>query len=336
MFKILFNTILGIILIYIWSRFVDIPQIISNLSKVNLVYLGPVIFFMLLSPLLRAVRLKIFLSEITKIKLLDLIFLNGAAMMLNFFIPIRAGEIVKGVYLNTHYKLPLGKSVIWIFIDRFVDFLAVLFLSVVLFFIIPMIDPSITFTPKGQASLIMVITIILTTALFLTYLTVYQASLAGKLFNFLRHLLIEKHIKIYFDKFSSFILDSFSILNRHPKDLSLMVGITVLAYAADAAIWYFSFIALQANQSFLKMYLGQLLSALTYLVPAAPGYVGSAEASGLLILSGVFGINPDLASAMTVLFHISSAIFVLFFGLVSVYSLKMNIGTLVKVLRKKN
>lgn len=327
MFKILFNTILGLILIFAWSRFVDLQQIFSILSQVNLSLLGPVILFMFLSPVIRALRLQIFFAEIKKIRLLDLIFLNGAAQMLNFFIPIRAGEFVKGIYLNTNYNLPLGKSVIWIFMDRFVDFLAVLVVSAILFFIVPT-ALNITF--------IMIIIIILLVALFLTYLMVFKASFARILFNFLRHFLIVNSIKIYFDKFSNFILESFSVLNRHPKDLSIMIGITVLAYAADAAIWYFTFIALGSPQEYLKMYLGQALSALTYLIPAAPGYVGSAEASGLLILSGIFGIPPNLASAMTVLFHITSAIFVLIFGLISIYNLKIEVGTLLKRVLKRS
>ena len=130
MLKILLNTVLGLVLIYVWSRFVDLGQISSTLSKVSLIYLGPIFLFMLLSPIIRALRLKIFLSKVKKISLKDLIFLNGVAMMLNFFIPIRAGEIAKGVYLNNRYQLNLGKSVIWIFLDRFVDFLAVLLLII--------------------------------------------------------------------------------------------------------------------------------------------------------------------------------------------------------------
>ncbi|MCR4305465.1 MAG: flippase-like domain-containing protein, partial [Candidatus Daviesbacteria bacterium] len=183
---------------------------------------------------------------------------------------------------------------------------------------------------------IIIITIILSFALLLTYLIVYQSKFSKKLLIFLRPLLIINSIKIYFDKVTSFILESFAILKRHPKDLSLMFGLTILGYAADAAIWYFAFMALGVNQSYLMMYLGQLLSALTYLVPAAPGYVGSAEASGLLILSGVFGIAPNLASAMIVLFHISSAIFVLIFGLISIYSLKIKVGVLLKKLLKRS
>src|SRR3990172_5656850 len=40
MLKILFNTILGIILIFIWSRFVDLEATVSNLLKVNLYFLA--------------------------------------------------------------------------------------------------------------------------------------------------------------------------------------------------------------------------------------------------------------------------------------------------------
>lgn len=328
MVKILLNTLLGIVLIFIWSRFVDLNQIMTTISRVNLLYLVPVFFFMLLSPVIRAIRLKIFLAEIKKVRLLDLIYLNGAAMVLNFFIPIRAGEVVKGVYLNNKYGLPLGKSVVWIFIDRFVDFLAVLLLAAVLLFNVPTKLPH---TVEVTLFLVFVI------ALGATYLAVFRLDFSKKLSAFLKSILIERHIKLYFDKLSTFVLESFAILDRHPKDLAAMTVITVLAYAADAAIWYFTFAALGFNQDFFKMYLGQLLSALTYLIPAAPGYVGSAEASGLLIFSGIFGIAPNLASAMTVLFHIISAVFVLIFGLISLYALKIDLGMVFKkVFKKKN
>lgn len=326
MLKIFFNTGLGLILILIWLKFVNLPEIISILSTINLFYLIPVFLFMLLSPIIRALRLKIFLSEIKKIALGDLIFLNGVAMMLNFFIPIRAGEIAKGVYLNTQYNLNLGRSIIWIFIDRFVDFLVVLFLTAIFLLIVP---------TSLSKTFIIVITVILTFVLIITYLAIFQSKIIQKLINFLRSLLIEKHIKIYFDKFTIFILNAFSILNRHPKDLILMVLITIVAYAVDGMIWYFTFISLGFHQDFLKMYLGQLLSALTYLIPAAPGYVGSAEAAGLLILSGVFGIKANLASAMTVLFHILSAIFVVIFGLISVFNLKLDLGLILRKALKR-
>ncbi len=321
MIKILLNTLLGIILIVIWSRFVDLGEIFQTISKVNIFYLIPVFLFMLLSPIIRALRLKIFLSEIKKIALLDLIFLNGVGMILNFFIPIRAGELAKGIYLNTHYKLDFKKSIIWIFLDRFVDLLVILVMAPLLLGFIK---------NKLPTDFINILIFISIFSLSLTYLAIFQQSFTKIIVGFLKHIFIFSKIKVYFERFSHFILESFSILKRDPKDLFLLSLITVLAYAVDGFIWYFLFIALGSPQEFLKMYLGQLLSALTYLIPAPPGYIGSAEAYGLLILSGFFGINNNLASAMIVLFHILSAVFVLIFGLVSIFNLKIDLRLILK------
>lgn len=327
MVKIFVNTLIGVILIFIWSKFVDLGQIWQTISKVNITSLLPVFLFLFLSPALRALRLKILLSEIKKISLKDLIFLNGAALLLNFLIPIRAGELAKGIYLNTRYGLNLGKSIIWIFIDRFVDFLVILMISAILFFLVPT-SLSITF--------IIIITIILSLGLILTFLAVYKPEFAKKLVNFLRSILVLNIIKIYFEKVTHFILDSFIILRKHPKDLFLIVLISVLSYVADAAVWYFTFIALDKPQPFITMFLGQTLSALTYLIPAAPGYIGSAEASGLLILSAVFGLETNLASAMIVLFHIITLLFIIIFGLISVFSLKIDLGLILNKALKRN
>lgn len=326
--KILVNTIIGLVLILIWLHFVNIKEILTQISKVSLSGLIPVFFFMFLSPFLRALRLKIFLSKIQKINLKDLFFLNGAAMVLNFFIPIRIGEVVKGVFLNTNYGVNLGKAVIWIFLDRFVDFLVVLLSTAILLLVIP--------TSVSQ-SIVVTMVVIFAVALFCTYFAIFRAGFAKKIVSFIKHIFILNSIKIYFERLSLFILDSFSILRREHKELTILGILTVLAYGADAAIWYFTFIALGSPQSFIKMYLGQMFSALTYLIPAAPGYVGSAEASGLLILSGIFGIGNNLASAMIVLFHILSALFVIIFGLVSIFSLKLDLGAVFrKAFRKGN
>lgn len=321
MVKILLNILIGIILIVIWLHFVNLPQIITTLGGASFIYLIPIFFCMFFSSSLRALRLKIFLTEVKKVKLKDLIFLNGVSMCLNFFIPIRAGEVAKGVYLNTHYDLNLGKSIIWVFIDRFVDFLVVLLSASLLLSFVPNRLP-----PNFVVTLTLIFLIVLT----MSYLAIFKLRFFKKIISFLRLLLIDKNIKIYFDRFTDFILEAFSILDRHPKDLSLMVVITIAAYISDAAIWYFGFMALGFAQDYLKMYLVQLLSALIYLIPAAPGYIGSAEASGLLILSGIFGIPANLASAATVLFHIAAAIFIIIYGLFSIFILKIDLKLIFK------
>ena len=176
MLKILFNGLLGVVLVFIWSRFVNLTEIFQTISHVNPLNLLPIFVALFLSPLIRSIRLQIFLSEIKKIKLWDLVMLNGAAQMLNFLIPIRAGEVAKGVYLNSKYGLNLGKAIIWVFMDRFVDFLVVLLLASLFVSIIP------TNLPSGFSTTALMIFIL---TLIGTYLVVFQNNLSRKIASFL-------------------------------------------------------------------------------------------------------------------------------------------------------
>jgi uncharacterized membrane protein YbhN (UPF0104 family) len=78
---------------------------------------------------------------------------------------------------------------------------------------------------------------------------------------------------------------------------------------------------------------GNALAALTFLVPSAPGYVGSAEASGLAVFGGVLGVDANIASAAIILFHVLTLIMLLFWGFVGIYLLKFDLGLVWKKLR---
>ncbi|QQG43115.1 MAG: flippase-like domain-containing protein [Candidatus Daviesbacteria bacterium] len=326
LWRIAVNTLIGLFLIWIWLKFVNLGEIGQILSKIELQYLGLIFLMMFLSPAIRAVRLKFFLKPVKNLPIKDLIFLNGFATLLNFVIPLRAGEIAKGVYLQQNYDLPLGKAVIWIFLDRFIDFLVILFLISIFSFKI------ITNLPDN---FIFISSLLFIGTLTLTYLFIYKSGFLRKIFQFLSYLLIVGIIKIYFERFLNFLIETFTLLKRKPGEMLLFIFLSVLAYGVDGAIWYYSFLSLGSLQNFGQMYFGQLLSALTYLIPAAPMYVGSAEASGLLILSGILGIKPSLASAMIILLHLLTAVFVIIFGLVSLYLLKLDLGLILKKALKR-
>ncbi len=165
-------------------------------------------------------------------------------------------------------------------------------------------------------------------------MTSYSAF-SRRLFSFIEQLLIFNNLKKYFKKTYEFFLDTTSILQQPILKCGQILLITVVSYLSDALVWYFAFQALNQPVAIISMYLGQTLSALTYLIPAAPGYVGSAEASGLLILSGVLGFDSNLSSAMIVLFHVSVLIAILIYGVISIYGLKIDLSVLLKKALKK-
>lgn len=324
--KIGINTAIGAVLIVVWLQFVNIQNIFETIVSVNIFDLLPVFLFFFLSPSIRALRLKILLDPVKRISLKDLVFLNQAAALLNFLIPIRAGEIAKGIYLNTKYQVPLSNALIWVLLDRFIDFLAVLALASVLLLLIPTNIPN---------NFVIFLSLGFLLGAILAYLITYKQNVAVRVFNFFKPVLVFNFAKAGTERLFLFFLDSFVILRRGPRNMALLFAISAFSYLSDGLVWYFIFKALGAPQELTKMYLGQLLSALTYIIPAAPGYVGSAEASGLLIFSAVLGLPVDLASSMIVLFHMLTAIAIIIYGIISIYALKMDVsGILKKVFRK--
>lgn len=319
--KIAINSFVGFLAIVLWLHFVDLSDIMLRLSQANFIYLVPASISLGLSLALRTYKLKFFLSPIKKIRFFDLLALNGVAGMLNFLIPIRAGEITKGFYLSKTYSMHLSKTVVWVLVDRFIDFLYVLIIAPVILFFIPNTVPfTAVITSIALAAALLV----------LTYIMVYQIGLSNMLFKLCTQLLIFGLLQKYFESIYKYFLDTFSVLKRSFYDWVVLIALTTLAFLFDGFAYYFIFLSINSNQSILNMFLGQLLSAITYIIPAAPGYVGSAEASILLVFSGILGIDTTTTSAMSLLFHSLILVFLIACGVIGIYFLNLDLRAIFK------
>lgn len=326
LFRIAINTAIGVILIFLWSRFVNLDQILKILQTTNPKFIVSFIFFFGLAGALRGVRFKFLLHKYHRIPYKDMVMLTYLAQSLSFMIPLRIGELSKSVYLASQFDLPLGRAVVWVFIDRFLDFLMIIATIAILLQFIPTILPT-KFLP------IILIVLVLFAISFIV--AIVNGRLLKRAMVFLSHSLIFPPIKRWFVTFTHIIIDGFEILRRDPKELVGLLVFTLFILLIDGIIWWSAFAALGLNLGIFKSMLGNGLSALTFLIPSAPGYVGSAEASGLAVFGGVLGLNANLASAATVLMHIIITVCLLVFGLISLYLLKFDLGGVWKKLRNK-
>lgn len=325
--RILINTAIGIVLIYFWLKLVNIDEVLHALESFNPLLLIPAASVMFLASLLKAVRFKILLLKAVDIPVLRIINLTFLSQLLSFTIPIRLGELTKGVYLSTEYKLHFGKAVVWVFLDRFLDFWAVLGLSLLLLLIVPTTLPSAVavtlFLGAGAAS-VLVVLIVLKPAYF---------HHLAKVFS---HLLVISALKEKFLKLAFFMIDCFSLLSGSAKRNFVILLLTVTATFLEGLSWYIVLSAFIPDLSVLKVWLGSMLNALTFIIPAAPGYVGSAEAAGLAVFSFGLGLNEVLVSASTIIIHAISLVFILTVGIIGLYGLKFDLGLVWTKLRVKN
>lgn len=322
--RILANTFLGAILVLIWTRFVNIEEIFRILQRVEIRFALLFFAFFIISGLLRALRLKLLLGKF-KLPFKDVLMLNLLCQFLSFMIPIRAGEIAKSAYLTSQFDLPLGKSLIWVFVDRFFDFWAVLLVIAVL---LPFM---VTGLPESSVKIIPVLFLGLTVVFVLA---VVSESFFKSVTNRLARYLVFDKFRNIFIRITHTVVEGVGVLRRPAKETGVLLGLTLLATLSDAAIWMTVFMSLGVNIGAAKALLGTALTALTFLVPAAPGYVGSAEAAGLAVFSGALGVEPNLASAVVVFFHILTVLVILVGGIASLYLLKFDLNLVWKKLRR--
>lgn len=324
--RILFNSALGIVLIFLWTKFVNLETTVQILKGVQVQYGLIFILFFALSGTLRAFRLKLLLKNY-HIPFKDIVMLNFVSQFLSFFIPIRAGEIAKSVYFTSQFSLPLGKTITWVFIDRTLDFTCMLALLVIF------LPITITNLPSNFVYLIMIILIIF--ILFLT-ISVKNENFLKKITVFLSSFLVVGTIKKWFVSFTHTIIEGAGILRRHPLEIIPLILLTIVALAFDSFAWILIFTSFNFSININQSVLGNSLLAFTFLIPSAPGYVGSAEAAGLAIFSGILGLGNNLVSAGTVLFHILTAVAILILGTTSLYFLKFDLNLVWKKIRKES
>lgn len=304
------NSAIGLGLILLWSRFINLSETLQALKTVRPSFLLSCFVFYGLSGLLRSLRLKIFLKKFN-FPYKDLVFLNYLSQFLSFTIPIRAGEIAKGVYLSSGGKMPFTQGLLFSFLDRFIDFWVNVLALTLLFLVIPV---------GIAANVRLGLVAILVGFSLATLLIMSSQKLAKKLIPF---------------KFAHSIIEGFDIFRRDPGELLLMLLLSILAAISDALIFYFVLISLGINIGVLRTLITNLLFALTFLIPAAPGYVGNVEAGAVAILSGVMGVQTNLASAAALVFHILNLVMVPIYGVASLYLLKFDLKSVWSKLKRQ-
>lgn len=321
------NTLIGAVLIYFWLKLVNIEEVLHALESFNPLNLIPALAFILLATISKALRFKILLSKVVRIPAVRIINLTFLSQLLSFTIPIRLGELTKGVYLSTEYGLHFGKAVVWVFLDRFLDFWAVLGLSLLLLLVVPSNLPQSLTSSLFAASIV---------ASSLVVLVVLKPEFFKRLVSVLSNLMILKMLKLKFLKLGFFIIECFSLLSGSPGRNLGLLSLTVLATFFEGLSWYFILIVFFPDLSVFKTWLGSMLNSLTFLIPAAPGYVGSAEAAGLAVFSYGLGLNNIYVSAGTIVIHALNLLFILGTGILGLYLLKFNLGLVWRKLKGKN
>ncbi len=317
----LFGILLGIVFLVAWLRIVDWGEFIYYLKNFKLSTAITFSFFYIFAYFLRSLRWKIILNPIHKMKCTESFMLFMTGLLVNYIIPVRAGELAKSIILKNKYKVRISKSLPSVFIDKITD----LFPIILIMILIPII------TIKLNTYLTIIIC-----ALFLIFIgfiafLFFAVNHRQKAVKFLHSTLkiLPGKYRGKFEEFFENFVDGMAIMKGRFLDNILVYIITLLAVFSEAVYIYAVFRAFGAEISYPKILFGYTLMNLTYILPTPPAQIGSNQFMWVLIFSFALGVNENLTSAAVTFSHLLTSIWIFLTGGISLLALKIRFHELV-------
>ncbi len=313
---------LGAIFLIAWIRIVDWQEFIKYFHEFDLKMVLVFSLFYLLAYILRSLRWRIILKPIYKMGLIESFSIFMSGMLINYIIPIRAGEIAKSVILKTRENVKVSDSLPSIFIDKLTDLFPIIFIMI----LIPLVSIKL-----NSALYIIIGLLFLVFLLFLAFLffAVNHKDKAIKILKYLLKLISKKYRRKFEGFFINFV-DGMAIMHGRFTENCLVYLLTLLAVLSEAIYIYTVFRAFGSEVSYMKILFGYTLMNLTYILPTPPAQIGSNQFMWVLIFSFALGVNENLTSAAVTFSHLLTSIWIFLTGGISLIVLKINLNQLIK------
>ncbi len=322
--------LIGISILLLISRFVDIPSTIATLQQhltttqgVTYASLATVSFIAAFS--IRGVRWRLFLKRICDISIFKSIQIFWVAVFLNFALPVQGGELGKCLILKRTNHVPINQSLPTVAMDKSLDLMPALFIIAVVPFI-----PSIHMSTPLWVILILVSSIligIITTVAMMAW----NRSTTTKLVHFALQVL-PKGIGMKIEGFALGFVDSLLASASRPKTFIPAILLTCLAIVCDGLFAWFAFLAVGVtNMSFATAIFGYTTYNMFCILPTPPGQVGSNELVGVLVFSELLHFPETHVLAMFVFSHPLAALIMTTMCLLCLGGLGISIKSVMKI-----
>jgi len=304
---LIIGSIAGIVLIYLWQKHIPLQELGEYFRALDLRYVLIASIVYLSAYFVRSLRWNLLLAQNVKISTGRSWMYAMAGNLLNYMIPIRAGELVKAWFVKRNHGQAIVHTLPSIFIDKSFDTLAILAVLILIpFMAIRLSLPLILLL--GVLALIFVISAgIILLAAFQKDRTVGILKL---FFSWLPRKLRSK-----VNRFLILFVQGLNLFEHHPAKLVGATLLTILGIALDGLYFYLLFVAFGVAFPFLLALFGYTLINMSYALPQPPAQLGSNEWMMIVIFSLGFGLTKSEASAIMAFAHILTALLMLAVGL---------------------
>jgi uncharacterized protein (TIRG00374 family) len=310
---ILIQVLLGAILLGLWLWIIDLAEVTETLRGIQWIYALLAGGLGIASSYLRAVRWRLVLRPIISISRSRIWLISLASSLINFVIPIRSGELARALFLKQRHRVPISVSLPTVAVDRSLDLFAVV--------VVGAIGAISGIAIEGSVSVVLIVGALL----FVVFAGLVGAAILAqdRLLEIVPRLVpaaLGARWQARIIELLSGVLAGFASIGRHPKSLLPLAGLSFAATLLDAAVFFVLFLSVGNAVSPVVALMGYALFVITFLVPGAPGYIGSMEAFGSLVF-GALGVGGVEAASTIVLFHALNAVMLGLLGGLAIWTL---------------
>jgi uncharacterized protein (TIRG00374 family) len=297
----------GALLLVAFLQLVNVSAVLARLEHLNvaLALLCGIPF--LGAYVVRAMRWRVLLRPY-EISIARAAAIYQVATFINWLLPIRGGELAKPLLLRRTNGIPVSRSLATVSMDKVMDLLP----AVALLALLP-------FAGLHLGHLLWLLLLLALSAVALAAaalaLVAWRRELAlsvltrplAKVMPGAAHQRVEPFITQF--------IDTLRALIRKPRVMGVAAAYTAVAVVLDALFCLLAFRAVGVPVALPVVLFGYTFFNLAFILPTPPGQVGSNELVGLLLFSGVLGIESSGVGAMFLFSHPWTAVLMTVSGL---------------------
>ena len=326
--KVTIGLLVGVGLLFLVAHFVDLPTTVAILRQnlttprgIILALLSGIAFLTAFS--IRGVRWKLFINPVGKISTFKAIQLFLVGIFLNFLLPIRGGEVAKSLMLKRIADIPISKSLPTVAMDKALDLMPALFIMA----IVPLLGVQMDI--KLWIVLVLVGGLLICLICFIA-LAAWKRDAAIHLLQRMTGIL-PKSVGSKIEGFATGFVDSLLMGASQPRIFIPALLLTGVAVIFDGLFAMLAFWTIGFPISFGTAIFGYTVYNMFYILPTPPGQVGSNEAVGLLVFSGLLHMPADKVTAMFVFSHPFAALLMTITGMACLSALGLKLSSAMQV-----
>jgi uncharacterized protein (TIRG00374 family) len=315
----------GAVLILAFLRLVDMSAVYRRLEHLSIGFALLCGAAFLAAYVVRAMRWRCLLRPY-EVSVRRAAAIYQVATFVNWLLPVRGGELVKSLLLRRSDGIPVSRSLATVSMDKAMDLLP----GVVLLSLLPFVR--LHLSGALWALLLSAMAAVGVGALMLAFAAWRRDRMLALLTRPLAAILpsgalhrVEPCIVLFVDTLLSLI--------RQPRLMLVAAAYTAVAVALDALFCLLAFQAVGVSIAVPVVLYGYTFYNLAFILPTPPGQVGSNELVGLLIFSGVFGLNRSGVGAMFLFSHPWTALLMTASGLLCLSVMGLSLRNTLRLAR---